>query len=138
MRRTKLVVQGLAIAFIFMLSASSALAQVCCVSDTTSGYPYSDYWPDGSVNAWDYGALKSEWGSDCRVCRAPVQKTGQTDSYEDYDDGWYERGVGYLIERFKVCQDYPEVFVDNLTGLYWFRVVYSPAKWEWAVGWNYC
>ena len=108
------------------------LAQVCCVSDTTSGYPYSDYWPDGSVNAWDYGALKSEWGNDCVACRAPVPKTGQTTCYEYVEPDWVEvdcedtgqdgdlrKGVEWPNPRF--TDNGNGTLTDNLTGLTWLQ-----------------
>ena len=104
---------------LFLLSTSSVLAQVCCVSDATSGYPYLDYWPDGSVNAWDYGSLKQEWGNDCVACRAPVPKTGQTTSWATGDDGDLEKGVTWPNPRFTDNGD--GTVTDNLTGLIWLK-----------------
>ena len=132
--KCKVLLYGHIITLIFMLSVSSTMAQVCCVSDATSGYPYLDYWPDGSVNAWDFGALKSEWGNDCVVCRAPVPRTGQTTSYVTGDDGDLRMGIEWPEPRFTAnvdnngdgdCDDDGETcdgtVTDNLTGLIWLK-----------------
>lgn len=46
-----------------------------------------------------------------------IFKTGQTTSYADYDDGYYEKGRKYPGTRFIDVGD-GTVF-DNATGLYW-------------------
>lgn len=51
---------------------------------------------------------------------AMVPKTGQTTSYEDYDDGYYESGVAIPDPRFTI-QSNTNVVLDNLTGLMWAR-----------------
>lgn len=48
---------------------------------------------------------------------APVAKTGQYTSYEDYDDAYYEQGVGWPDPRFTDNGD--GTATDNLTGLIW-------------------
>ncbi len=61
------------------------------------------------------------------VTNAPVPKTGQTNSYADYDDGWYSTNVGVALPnpRFTVvgAADTAETnqIRDNLTGLIWAR-----------------
>jgi len=51
--------------------------------------------------------------------RAPVPKTGQTTSYADYDDGYYEKGVAWPDPRFTDNSD--GTVTDNLTGLIWLK-----------------
>jgi len=51
---------------------------------------------------------------------APVQKTGQTNSYATNDDGALQRGVTWPIPRFTVGAN-TNVVTDNLTGLLWTR-----------------
>ena len=49
----------------------------------------------------------------------PVPKTGQTTSHEDYDDGYYEKGVEWPDPRFTDNGD--GTVTDNLTGLIWMK-----------------
>jgi len=59
--------------------------------------------------------------------RAPVTKTGQTNSYLSYDDGWNStnKGVAWPNPRFSVvgAAGTPQTnqIRDNLTGLIWMR-----------------
>ena len=53
------------IAVLFLFSTSNVCAQeYCCIADTTGSPGYPSGPPDGAINAWDYGALKQEWGRD--------------------------------------------------------------------------
>jgi hypothetical protein len=47
---------------------------------------------------------------------APLWKTGQTTSYANYDDGWYQAGIAWPTPRFEVQG---ECVTDRLTGLMW-------------------
>ena len=49
-----------------------------------------------------------------RVCHPPL-KTGQTTSYTDFDDGYYQKGA----DRSYTRDDAKEVVIDNTTGLMW-------------------
>jgi hypothetical protein len=49
---------------------------------------------------------------------APVPKTGQTTSYADYDDGYYEKGVSWPNPRFTKSNG---TVTGNLTGLIWLE-----------------
>ncbi len=58
--------------------------------------------------------------------RAPVSKTGQTNSYTPYDDGWYGTniGVAWPTQRFTAVAAVgaeTNQIRDNLTGLIWAR-----------------
>ena len=122
MRRKKLVLNGLVVfVCLFLLSTSSVWA-VCCIADTTGSPGYPDGLPDGAINAWDYGALKQEWGrsgcvvGDCGGCPypAPVAKTGQTLCYpssgpgnpisctDTGQDGDLREGVEWPNPRFTI------------------------------------
>ena len=47
-----------------------------------------------------------------------LPKTGQTESYQDYDDGWYEKG--WVGTRFTPT-DAGKTVTDNATGLIWVK-----------------
>ena len=49
-----------------------------------------------------------------KVCHPPL-KTGQTTSYTDFDDGYYQKGT----DRSYTRDDAKEVVIDNTTGLMW-------------------
>jgi hypothetical protein len=51
---------------------------------------------------------------------APVARTGQTVSYRDGDDGYFQAGMQWPDPRFSVQSD-TNVVQDNLTGLMWTR-----------------
>jgi hypothetical protein len=58
----------------------------------------------------------------CAAATGPgawVEKTGQSESYEDYDDGYYEKGVTWPIPRFTDNGD--GTVTDNMTGLIWLE-----------------
>ena len=55
----------------------------------------------------------------CPLSPAPVAKTGQTISYENYDDGYYQKGVEWPSPRFNDNGD--GTITDNLTGLIWLK-----------------
>jgi hypothetical protein len=48
-----------------------------------------------------------------------VPKTGQITSDDDYDDGYYEKGVEWPNPRFRDNED--GTVTDNLTGLIWLK-----------------
>ena len=94
--KCKVLLNGLIIAFILMLSASSVWA-VCCIADITGSPGYPDGLPDGAINAWDYGALKQEWGrSGCVVedCETPCI-TCQWPCYESGYECLFSRSICY-------------------------------------------
>jgi len=67
---------------------------------------------------------------------APVQKTGQTISYNTSDDGDLEKGVAWPNPRFTNNGD--GTVTDNLTGLIWLRdancsLFNGPQTWDDAV-----
>lgn len=55
--------------------------------------------------------------------RAPVAKTGQTNSILAYDDGTTQTGVAWPTNRFTIQAD-TNCVRDNLTGLIWARNMY--------------
>ena len=77
--------------------------------------------------------------------RAAVPKTGQTNSYAPYDDGWYGSnvvGVAWPNPRFttnNIDDAGTNVVTDNLTGLMWTRNANRPnATLDWTNAINYC
>jgi hypothetical protein len=57
----------------------------------------------------------------CRIntVTLPVAKTGQTESYKDFDNGHYQKGVSWPDPRFTDNGD--GTVTDNLTGLMWMK-----------------
>ena len=57
----------------------------------------------------------------CRIntVALPVGKSGQTESYKDYDNGHYQKGVEWPDPRFTHTGD--GTVTDNLTGLMWMK-----------------
>jgi len=72
---------------------------------------------------------------------APVPKTGQTNSYANYDDGWYStnKGVAWPNPRFSpvgASGEETNQIRDNLTGLIWARnanFAGEPKTWQGAL-----
>jgi hypothetical protein len=74
------------------------------------------------------------------VWAAPVNlaKTGQTTSYADGDDGYYEKGVAWPSPRFKDHGD--GTVTDNLTGLMWAKnanLADGKMSWNDAIDYSY-
>ena len=59
--------------------------------------------------------IVSSGGSDDDNYKAKVLKTGQTESYIDFDDGYYQKGT----ERSYSRDNTKEIVTDNATGLMW-------------------
>ena len=49
---------------------------------------------------------------------APVARTGWTNSFNDFDDGYFRAGAPWPVPRFEESSD---VVTDRLTGLVWLR-----------------
>ncbi len=79
-------------------------------------------------------------GSSNRTCfAAPVARTGQTVSFREGDDGYFQAGVSWPEPRFNV-QDNTNVVLDNLTGLMWARnanLVGMKTNWNQAIDYSY-
>ena len=98
---------------LLLLSAPPVLAQECCNGDFNC---------DADVDGTDAYKFKEDFGrSDCPDCPSPVllPKTGQTTSYENYDDGYYKKGVGWPSPRFTDNGD--GTVTDNLSELVWLK-----------------
>jgi hypothetical protein len=52
---------------------------------------------------------------------APVEKSGQTTSQADYDDGYYQRGVEVPLPKPRFSDNGNGTVTDNLTGLIWLK-----------------
>jgi len=61
----------------------------------------------------------SKVSCNCVCGEAGVEKSRQTISYEDYDDGYYQKGVAWPNPRFTDNED--GTVTDNLTGLIWLK-----------------
>jgi len=75
---------------------------------------------NGSIKLWEKdmlsGAKAYNYVSYILSChKTKVLKTGQTTSYTEFDDGYYQTGE----ERSYTRDDTKEVVVDNVTGLMW-------------------
>jgi len=117
MSSTKILVKALfVLACLFMLAAPPAWAGSC------EGCCWGDFDYDGDVDGRDVAWFKSDAGrQNCTCDPAPVPNTGQTTSYADYDDGYYETGVvcECISPRFTDNED--GTVTDNLTGLMWTK-----------------
>jgi hypothetical protein len=67
---------------------------------------------------------------------APVEKTGQTTSYADYDDGYYQKGVAWPAQRFTDNSD--GTVTDNLTGLIWLKNANCYGLLNWIIALSVC
>jgi len=101
---------------VFLMSASTALAQDFCKGDF-------DY--DGDVDAVDVAEFmnhfgRSQFNNPCPPDGpTPPPKTGQTTSYATGDDGDLESGVALVTPRFTDNLD--GTVTDNQTGLIWMQ-----------------
>lgn len=69
--------------------------------------------------------------------KAPVPKTGQTNSLAIGDDGYLQPGVPWPVPRFTVLSDTNLVF-DNLWGRMWPRKIGLEATTSWMPALDYC
>ena len=77
-------------------------------------------------------------GSSNRFVNAsPVQKTGQTVSYQAGDDGTYTNGAAWPNPRFTVQAD-TNCVLDNVTGLIWARNANLAGAKTWSAAITYC
>jgi hypothetical protein len=101
------------------------------VVDTTSGDA-----AEGDVlagkKAWVDGAEITGTGTP-----APVQKTGQVNTFRTGDDGDLEKGVAWPNPRFTTQSD-TNVVQDNLTGLMWARNANLDGPKDWPGAVDYC
>jgi len=67
---------------------------------------------------------------------APVEKTGQTESYAPGDDGDLEKGVTWPVPRFRDNGD--GTVTDNLTGLIWLKNANCFGTMEWDAALEAC
>jgi len=67
---------------------------------------------------------------------APVEKTGQTTSQADYDDGYYQRGVTPPAQWFK--DNGNGTVTDNKTGLIWLKNANCFGYATWALALSAC
>jgi uncharacterized protein DUF1566 len=66
---------------------------------------------------------------------APVPRTGQTNAYIGFDDGWFQRGVAWPNPRF--IDNNNGTITDNLTGLVWLKYAHcSFFGADWASSFN--
>ena len=76
------------------------------------------------------------------VYECSVPKTGQTNSYLDYDDGYYTNGVTWPDPRFTTNTPVvsgEEVIIDNLAGLMWTKDANIPeGSMDWTNAVLYC
>lgn len=78
------------------------------------------------------------YGSSNRLVYAsPVPKTGQKNSLQTGDDGYYTNGVAWPNPRFTVQTD-TNCVLDNLTGLIWARNANIGGLMTWSAAITYC
>lgn len=72
-----------------------------------------------------------------------IFKTGQTTSYVDYDDGYFQKGITLPTTRFVwVNKDMGSgnTFLDRYSGLFWHKTTYRNYDWQTCMasylGWN--
>ena len=120
----------LAVIIVLFLMPLTASAQDFCEGN----FNYDD-----DVDGSDAFTFKTDFGRSLlkNPCPpdgpAPVEKTGQTSSYNLGDDGDLEKGVAWPNPRFTDNGD--GTVTDNLTGLIWLRdancsVFNAPRSWE--------
>jgi len=69
---------------------------------------------------------------------AQAAKTGQTASYQDGDDGYYQKGIASVTQRFTLLSGIGCV-IDNLTGLMWSQDINIAGETKtWTAAINYC
>ena len=68
---------------------------------------------------------------------AAVPKTGQKDSWDTGDDGYYQKGVAWPNPRFTVQAD-TNCVLDNMTGLMWARNANLVGATNWSKAIIYC
>jgi hypothetical protein len=120
----------LLIAMVVLLSSSIALAQDFCKG-------LADF--DQDVDADDVTVFLSHFGRSpfFNPCPpdgpGPVQKTGQTTSYYEGDDGGVGKGVEWPNPRF--TDNGNGTVTDNLTGLIWLKNAncFGPRDWIQAI-----
>ena len=102
--------------------------------------PYS-YTASSAASAYDfirfiYSLTYDKWYFlPPQTGQANVAKTGQTTSYDNYDDGYYEKGVS-VPTRF--TDNGNGTITDNLTGLIWLKNFNVPAaQANWATALDY-
>lgn len=83
-------------------------------SSRSSGYS-SSY--SGSSSSGFSGSSSSSSSTSAVAFPCLVARTGQTSSYQTYDDGAYQRGAPWPVPRFVDNGD--GTITDNLTGLMW-------------------
>ena len=71
------------------------------------------------------------------VYPSPVPKTGQTNSYQTGDCGYYTNGVSWPNPRFTVL-DETNCILDNLTGLIWARNANLGGELTWSDAITFC
>ena len=98
-------------------------------------YISGDTWGslDGNTNAGGGDVFLTKYASDNAI--TPIKKTGQTTSYTDFDDGFYQKGItpSYTRDNSK------EIVTDNVTSLEWqdtMEVAHSTHTWQVAI--DYC
>ena len=115
MRKEILIKVLVVVAGLFLLSASNTFAGHFCKADCDG---------DCKVGLTDLVQMKTEFmDPECEACSppypAPIEKTWQTFCYNDYDDGWMQKGVAWPDPRFTDNGD--GSVTDNLTGLVWLQ-----------------
>ena len=71
------------------------------------------------------------------VYASPVPKTGQTNSVQTGDNGYYTNGMAWPNPRFTVQAD-TNCILDNLTGLIWARNANLGGALTWSAAITYC
>ncbi len=61
-----------------------------------------------------------------------IKKTGQTTSYTNYDDGYYQKGIAHSYTR----DDTKEIVTDNVTGLMWQDNATITKQWVTTANYN--
>lgn len=122
MSKRKMVTKRLvALAGLFLLLASTALAELC----------NGDFDCDGDIDGSDGYNFKQDFGrQDCTNAPALVPKTGQTEKYVDGGDGECQKGVALPNPRFTDNED--GTVTDNLTGLIWLKNANCDGPKTWA------
>lgn len=89
---------------------------------------------DVLANKTFWGLTEGQWGLlTGAIPSSPVPKTGQTTSYRDGDDGYYQMGLEWPDPRFTDNGD--GTVTDNMTGLIWTKQadLANTSTWEEAI-----
>ncbi len=132
------------VAWVNGLAVTGAIATLTFSSATTNvpaGYYAATNLPavDADLKADNIATNVTIFGIAGTLSTTPaaVPKTGQTNSYQTWDDGFHKKGVVWPNPRFTV-QANTNCVLDNLTGLVWARNASLVGTMTWTDAVFYC